>query len=111
MAFQLVWLKAGELIGAWECARARGVPDHRTTVRRGEPVEQVDPNRERKLLARDAVDERLEDGREPRWLEPTHTPGERAEQRILLGDRRERRQIDAQPEEPFQVSRASNLVP
>jgi hypothetical protein len=59
-----------------ECLRVLG---HRSPSFTREPIEQVDPNIERELLAGDAVDERLEESGEARGLEPLQTGCERAE--------------------------------
>jgi hypothetical protein len=66
----------------------------------GEPVEQMNADGEGQLLAGDAVDQRLEHGRKTRWLESAHALGQRSDQGVCHGHGRERRQVDAQPQQP-----------
>ena len=67
----------------------------------------MDPHRKRQLLAGDAVDERLEDGRKAWRLEPTHARSERAEQRVPRGHRGEPERSTVSPRSLFSALRAS----
>ena len=69
----------------------------------------MDPHRKRELLAGDAIDQCFEDGREARGLEPPHACGERGQQRVGRGHGGERREVDAQPEEPVQRAARERL--
>lgn len=63
-----------------------------------EPVEQQQPDRQAQLLARDAVDERLEHARKPRRLETAEASDQGREMAIGARHPVERREIDGQPE-------------
>ena len=102
MELELVRLDGCELLGGGERARAVGVLGHGSSTLGDKAVEQVDPHGKRQLLAGNAVDQRLEDGRKAWWPESTHTLGERAEQRVRRGHCSELGEIDGQPEELVQ---------
>ena len=109
MVPEVVRLQGREILGIGERARALGTGGHRSSAVGGEAVEQMDPHSERELLAGDAVDQCLEDGRKARGLEPPQTGGERAEQRVRRGHGGERREVDAQPEEPVERAARERL--
>src|SRR5438094_6891334 len=76
----------------------------RTAVRRrdarrpGQPVEQLKPHLDGELLAGERIEERLEEGRESRRLDPAKTFDERSELPIAAGEPIEARQIHPEAE-------------
>ena len=104
VALDVVCIQACERLRVRECARAVGTVGRRLSAVGGEAVQQLDPDRERQLLAGDAIDQRFEDGGEARRLEAPHTCGERAEQRVWRGHRGEGREVDRQSDEPVECA-------
>ena len=73
-------------------------PDGQATVGRGEPVEQLDADRECELLTRDRVRQALEQRRESGRLQPAELLGELTEVGIATSQPVEAAEIDLEPE-------------
>ena len=69
-----------------EPGRHEGRPRPCRSVRHGEPVEQADTDREGELLTGDRVDDALEQRRKPRRLQAAEARGQRAQERVALGE-------------------------
>lgn len=71
--------KKARVVSVWKRAWAGVVVGHGLSPVVDQTVQQMDPHRQRQLLAGDSIDQCLKDGREARRLEPAQMSAERAE--------------------------------
>src|SRR6185437_1275128 len=77
VTLEIIGTQGCELLGGWERARSPRAFGRRASLGRGEAVEQIDANCKGELLARDGVDQRLENGGKSRRLQAAQTFDER----------------------------------